>query len=353
MRVTKLLAATGLVAGALLIPTIAQATPGPVALSAEAGIKVGIGADASADLSRSLGDKSAGTYLDVSLGRMVVTVTDAEAASAVYRAGAVPQIVSRGAGQLAAATAELTRSATIPGTAWGTDPATNQVVVTADSTVTGAKLDQLKSVIGKLDGAARLEFDKSTFTPFIAGGQAIYMGNSRCSLGFNVTRGGQAHFITAGHCTNLGTTFWSNSGHTATLGTRVGTSFPTNDYGIVRYTSTVAHPSSVYLYSGSQNITSAGNAFVGQAVRRSGSTTQVRSGSVTALNQTVNYAQGSVYQMIKTNVCAEGGDSGGSMFAGSVALGLTSGGSGNCSSGGTTFFQPVPEVLSVYGATIP
>jgi streptogrisin B len=51
-------------------------------------------------------------------------------------------------------------------------------------------------------------------------------------------------------------------------------------------------------------------------------------------------------------VCAEPGDSGGALYSGSTALGLTSGGSGNCSTGGTTFFQPVTEALSVYGATI-
>ncbi|MZG03432.1 trypsin-like serine protease, partial [Streptomyces sp. SID5614] len=51
-------------------------------------------------------------------------------------------------------------------------------------------------------------------------------------------------------------------------------------------------------------------------------------------------------------VCAEPGDSGGALFSGSTALGLTSGGSGNCSSGGTTFYQPVTEALSVYGVSI-
>ena len=35
-----------------------------------------------------------------------------------------------------------------------------------------------------------------------------------------------------------------------------------------------------------------------------------------------------------------------------AALGLTSGGSGNCTSGGTTFFQPVTEALSVYGMRV-
>lgn len=46
------------------------------------------------------------------------------------------------------------------------------------------------------------------------------------------------------------------------------------------------------------------------------------------------------------------GSTGGALFSGSTALGLTSGGSGNCSSGGTTFFQPVTEALSAYGVSV-
>jgi streptogrisin B len=56
--------------------------------------------------------------------------------------------------------------------------------------------------------------------------------------------------------------------------------------------------------------------------------------------------------MIQTTVCAEPGDSGGPLYGGTVAYGLTSGGSGNCSSGGTTFFQPVTEALSAYGVHV-
>ena len=89
-----------------------------------------------------------------------------------------------------------------------------------------------------------------------------------------------------------------------------------------------------------------------EPVRRSGSTTGVHSGRVTGLNATMNYAEGTVYGLIQTNVCAEPGDSGGSLFDGTTALGLTSGGSGNCTSGGTTFFQPVTEALSVYGVKV-
>ncbi len=122
----------------------------------------------------------------------------------------------------------------------------------------------------------------------------------------------------------------------------------------MRYsTSFTNHPGSVNLYNGStQDITSAGTPVVGQTVRRSGSTTGVRSGSVTALNATVTYAEGTVTGLIRTTVCAEGGDSGGALFASTTAYGLTSGGSGNCSAGGTTFFQPVTEALGVYGVSV-
>ena len=85
---------------------------------------------------------------------------------------------------------------------------------------------------------------------------------------------------------------------------------------------------------------------------RSGSTTGWHCGSITGLNQTVCYSQGCVYQTIRTNVCAEPGDSGGSLVTnpGSgtrvQAQGLTSGGSGNCRTGGTTYYQPINEAIS-------
>jgi len=253
---------------------------------------------------------------------------------------------------LQASMAALDRSAAIPGTSWGVDTAAHQVVVTADSTVTGAKLDQLKAAMAKLGSTARLERTAGTMTPFIAGGDAITGGGFRCSLGFNVTRGGQAHLLTAGHCGNVPTT-WSAGGQV--IASRVNSQFPGNDFSIFRFTANVSHPSSVDLYNGtSRAITRAANATVGQSVTRSGSTSHVHSGRVTALNVTVHYSDGStVTGMIQTTVCAEPGDSGGSLFSGNTALGLTSGGSGNCTSGGTTFFQPVVEALNTYGATIP
>lgn len=252
-----------------------------------------------------------------------------------------------------AITATLSKDASIPGTAWQTNP-DGRIVVSYDDTVTGGKLTALTAVTKQFGDRITLEKISGKLTKYIAGGDAIYGGQYRCSLGFNVRSGSTYYFLTAGHCGNIASSWYANSAKTTLLGTVSGSSFPGNDYAIVRYsTSYTNHPGVVDLYNGStQDITSAGNASVGQAVKRSGSTTGVHSGSVTATNATVNYAEGSVSGLIRTNVCAEGGDSGGALFAGSVALGLTSGGSGNCSSGGTTYFQPVTEVLSRYGVSV-
>src|SRR5919197_1583895 len=95
------------------------------------------------------------------------------------------------------------------------------------------------------------------------------------------------------------------------------------------------------------------NAVVGEAVKRTGSTTGTHSGTVTALNVPVHYqGGGTVSGLIQTNVCAEPGDSGGPLYDGTKALGITSGGSGDCRTGGTTFFQPVTEAANVYGVTV-
>ena len=291
------------------------------------------------------GTAAAGSYLD-SAGKLVVNVTDAATAKSVSASGATPRYVSRSGAALAAADATLKAELKTPGTSFGLDPVSNKIVVTADTTVTGTKLAAVKAIVAKLGDKATFESVPGTLRTTISGGDAIYTGGARCSLGFNVVSGSTYYFLTAGHCTNIGTT-WTNG--SATLGTRYGTSFPGNDYGIVRYTNTSVTKSGAV---GSQDITSAGTPAVGATVYRRGSTTGTHSGRVTALNTTVNYAEGSVSGMIRTTVCAEPGDSGGSLYSGTTALGLTSGGSGNCSSGGVTYFQPVVEALSRYGVSV-
>jgi streptogrisin D len=302
-------------------------------------------------LGADLGADAAGTFYDAKTRTLVVNVLDEDAARTVTAAGASARVVSHSLAELKSARTTLASDATVPGTSWVTDPTTNKVVVTADRTVSSAEWAKLTKVVDGLGTVAQLQRTKGEFRPFVAGGDAITGSGGRCSLGFNVVKGGEPYFLTAGHCTEAIST-WSAGGRT--IGTNAASSFPGNDYGLVKYTANVDHPSEVDLYNGSaQAITGAASATVGQSVTRSGSTTQVHSGKVTGLDATVNYGNGDIVNgLIQTDVCAEPGDSGGSLFSGSSAIGLTSGGSGDCTSGGETFFQPVTEALSATGTSI-
>ncbi|WP_242906887.1 S1 family peptidase [Actinomadura terrae] len=351
--------ATGVMASALVAAPAANATPQAPASPAQAAqasvLTTAQAAQArtATTLAQRLGSRTAGSYIDAATRQLVVTVTDASAARAVRAAGAQPKTVARSGSDLKKVMAALKRDATVPGTAWAVDPASNTVLLSLDSTVTGSRLAKVRKAVAKQGAAVRTERIAGTLRPFTRGGEAIWTSGGRCSLGFNVKKGGEYYFLTAGHCTNIGTAWYSDQGHTKLLGNTENGSFPGNDYGIVKYSSAPEDTQgSVSLYGGTQDITSAGTPTVGQTVQRSGSTTHVHSGRVTGLNQTVNYQEGSVTGLIKTTVCAEPGDSGGSLFAGATALGLTSGGSGNCSSGGTTYFQPVTEPLQVYSAQV-
>ncbi|MFE2925367.1 S1 family peptidase [Streptomyces goshikiensis] len=253
------------------------------------------------------------------------------------------------AARLASAGASVLR-ADVGGTAWHTDPATGTLVVSADSTVTEASLAKIRREAGADAAALRIERIPGKLTKLVSGGDAVYATSWRCSLGFNVRSGSTYYALTAGHCTDGAGTWWSDSARTAVVGSTVGSSFPTNDYGLVKYASNTPVPPGTV---GSQDITSAVDPTLNMSVTRRGSTTGIHSGTVTGLNATVNYGGGDiVYGMIRTNVCAEPGDSGGPLYSGARAVGLTSGGSGNCSSGGTTFFQPVVEALSAYGVSV-
>ncbi|MFD0428277.1 S1 family peptidase [Streptomyces zhihengii] len=286
--------------------------------------------------------------------RLIAVASALVAASALAAPRPWPRQPQKATVAQLAQAGEAVLDADVAGTAWYTDQATGKVVVTVDSTVSAAEIATIKKEAGDRAGDLTIKRTEGTFNKLIAGGQAIYAGGGRCSLGFNVRSGSTYYALTAGHCTAIGSTWYTNSSSTTLLGTRTGSSFPTNDYGLIRHANASAADGRVYLYNGSyRDITTAGNARVGQSVQRSGSTTGLHGGTVTGLNATVNYGGGDVvYGMIQTNVCAEPGDSGGPLFSGTTALGLTSGGSGNCSSGGTTFFQPVTEALSAYGVSV-
>ncbi|MFG2907631.1 S1 family peptidase [Kitasatospora sp. NPDC048286] len=235
--------------------------------------------------------------------------------------------------------------AEVNGTAWYVDETAGRVVVTADSTVTPLALAKLMSAVGPDAPTVDVHRVPGVFAPLVAAGDAIYGGQYRCSLGFNVVSGSTHYFLTAGHCGNVAPDWYTDLNHTTRIGPTISSTFPGHDYALVRYdNSALSHPG---------GFTSAPNAVVGEAVKRTGSTTGTHGGTVTGLNVTVRYSDGSIVSgLIQTNVCAEGGDSGGPLFDGTKALGLTSGGSGDCTSGGTTFYQPVNAALSAYHVSV-
>ncbi|MFE2282343.1 S1 family peptidase [Streptomyces sp. NPDC059454] len=322
-------------------------------------LKAGDASDLASRLAGLLGDAFAGSYYDGENKQLVVNVVPGDNNNVIVqakKAGAAVREVDNSMTELEAGARTLKSEATIPGTSWAVDPRTNKILVTADSTVTGDKWEQLESTVRSLgSGMATVKKSAGTFKTFVSGGDAIFSGGARCSLGFNVTAGdGSPAFLTAGHCA-AGGDQWSDAQGGQPIATVDQAVFPgEGDFALVTYDdpATVA-PSEVNLGDQTLPISQAAEATVGQEVFRMGSTTGLADGQVLGLNATVNYPEGTVTGLIQTNVCAEPGDSGGSMFTrDGLAVGLTSGGSGDCASGGETFFQPVTTALEAVGATL-
>lgn len=349
-------------AAALLLPHAnASQDGGDTAAAAPKTLKAADASDLASQLENLLGESFAGSYYDTGRKQLVVNVVDVsgdrnDVVAQAEKAGAEVREVENSTAELEAAAKTLKADATIPGTAWAVDPRTNKILVTADSTVTGGKWDRLESTVRGLgDATATIKKSAGTFKTFASGGDAIFAGGARCSLGFNVTAGdGSPAFLTAGHC-GVAAEAWSDSEAGEPIATVDQAVFPGDgDFALVKYDdpATVA-PSEVNLGQQTVQISQAADATVGTQVFRMGSTTGLADGQVLGLDATVNYPEGTVTGLIQTDVCAEPGDSGGSLFTqDGLAIGLTSGGSGDCTAGGETFFQPVTTALEAVGATL-
>ncbi|MEU7913186.1 alpha-lytic protease prodomain-containing protein [Microbispora bryophytorum] len=299
-----------------------------------------------------IGDAYAGSWVSGTTSEsFIVATSDASKASAVLAAGAQPKIVGRNLAALDAAEAALDRAAAgapASTSVWYVDVRSNSVVVLSSDTAEAAAF---VAASGADTSAVRVEQSNEQPQTFynLQGGDAYYINSSaRCSIGFPVRRGSTPGFVSAGHCGRAGNT--TTGYNRVAQGTFQGSSFPGNDYSWVSVNSNWT-PTNIVSY-GNARVSGSSVAAVGSSICRAGSTTGWHCGSVQQLSASVRYSQGTVSGLTRTNVCAEPGDSGGSFISGSQAQGMTSGGSGNCSSGGTTYFQPVNEALSVYGLTL-
>lgn len=168
---------------------------------------------------------------------------------------------------------------------------------------------------------------------------------SRCTTGFATEHDSLGDgFLAAGHCGVVGDRSYVD-------GTAVGTVRMADPGGLTwlwveldeGWTASGELPDGGVISDGVE-------APVGSSVCRIGSTTGWHCGTIQAKNQTISYPQGTVTGVTRTNVCAEPGDSGGPFVSGTSAQGIALGGSGNCSSGGTTYFYPLDRILAEAGS---
>ncbi|MEJ2857699.1 MULTISPECIES: S1 family peptidase [unclassified Saccharothrix] len=301
-----------------------------------------------------LGASYAGSFFDDRDGALVALTTDPVKAATVSTKDVRTRVVRYSATELDAVKTGIDalagRRAPEAVNGWYVDVRTNTVVITVNKN----KVDKAaRDFVAKASaGREHVRVVEETSSPRpladVVGGWPYYINFAgRCSVGFSVYGG----FVTAGHCGRPGDTVSDHNG--VVTGSFAASTFPYYDYAWVRTVAGVNLWGYMEGYNGYwYYVRGSAQAAVGSGICRSGSTTGMRCGTILARNQTVNYPQGTVYGLTRTNVCAEPGDSGGSWLSANQAQGVTSGGSGNCSVGGTTYYQEVNPILATYGLTL-
>ncbi|MCX4579734.1 S1 family peptidase [Streptomyces sp. NBC_01571] len=346
-RGARFAAVGGLLCGGLMVTHAMASEPSASSRAPESAAR--LAADKGAGLVSRLGTaRTAGSWI-ADDGRPVVAVTDSTAAAEVERAGARPKVVRHSMQELKSVTQALKSAPRVAGTAWAMDYVDNEVVVRADSSVSASDWSRMTKLAGSMGSSVRMERTQGTFTTRLNGAQPMFSTGGRCSAGFNVTNGKNEFILTAGHCGPAGSVWFADNQGTKQLGQTITTAFPGNDFSLIQYNNGENDTgNNVVAIGGGKGvqILGAADATVGQRVFRSGSTSGLHDGRVKGLNATVNYPEGTVTGLIETDVCAEPGDSGGPLFSEGIALGVTSGGNGDCTSGGTTFFQPITKAMT-------
>lgn len=157
--------AAALVTAAVVLPNAMASTTdtGPRTMSADAA------QDLVNDLTSQFGSAIAGAYYDAQAGQIIVNVVkgdDNNVIVQVRKAGAVARAVENSTAELTTAARTLKAQATIPGTAWAVDPKTNEILVTADSTVAADDMATLEATVKSLgDGVARIRKTAGSSSP--------------------------------------------------------------------------------------------------------------------------------------------------------------------------------------------
>jgi streptogrisin D len=358
--------AMAVLAGVLTVPQAALAVPVPLTDSS------GVNA-----LATDLGaDRTGGVYRDES-GRLVIAVTDEATADAVEAAGGVAEVVTYSTARLRSIhdtlDAKIADVAPIPNTAWGIDPRTNQVAVEIFEGVPAADEKRLMDLISGYGDAVtvnRRSGNVTTQAYETHGGTGVHSEygppGHNCTLGFNVRdSAGQKYFLTAGHCAKFDNdVFWHRNQGNVYLGKRIWQDFGgiEKDFAVMAYVNDdVAAYGAVNAFGVDYDINYSRYPDAGDPVHRSGQRSSDLVGEVLSPSVTVTMYDPEVgnvllKNMIMTDLCSRGSDSGGPLWNGTGAIGILSGGNGpnddNCRSqtnNELSFYQPVHWIMARYG----
>lgn len=290
----------------------------------------------------------AGSWIDQDSLRLVVAVTEPRAAITVESVGAKAMLHAHSLRELEQAHArfdELFKGPSGAGfTAWQVDVQRNRVVIEAlDASARGIDAVVARAgVPGDMVQIVQAKGQPVPLTTYYGGSMYHKNGAPHCSAGFAVMRGGG--FITAGHCGTVGQNVTTGTG--AVVGSFAASTFPGADMAWVSLSAATAQPQ-VQTYTGAYlPVKGATPAPIGATVCRSGYSSGYQCGVVQALNATVNYVEGAVYGLTRSNACAWPGDSGGPFLsADGQAQGVTSGGVPYWCD---IYFQPIQPILAAY-----
>lgn len=295
--------------------------------------------------SQEFADSYSGTWTNSEGTGTIVAITDPALVEDVEALGAKAKVVGSTMDELEKAKDKLD-SVTVPDGvySWSIDVVANSLSVDAGD---AQAAEEFLSAAGV---EAIVNDDAEAVKPLadIVGGTEYGIDNqSLCSVGFSVTGPEGDGFLTAGHCGQNGSAVTSGTGQG---GSFIDSVFPGEDRAYVDAGD--GWTVSPNVEGSSQAVADATEAAIGAEVCRSGRTTGWQCGTIQQKDVSVDYPQGTVNGMTGTDACAEPGDSGGSFISGASAQGMTSGGSGNCTSGGQTFFFPVTDALSATGTEL-
>lgn len=176
-------------------------------------------------------------------------------------------------------------------------------------------------------------------------------GGARCTTAFAAVDSASTGYLIAGPGCTGGPSTLLYSGNNVLVGPILATPVPYGGYVVVRVTNTAAWELVPWVDTGSGRLVLTGSVEtpVGGSVCLVDRVTGLRCGTIVAKNQTVNFPWGTISGLTRTNICVEPGSLGTAYVTRDQAQGVPLGGSGGCTIGGSSYFQPINKILSAFG----